>query len=168
MIKDYVTNEPVFDGPYDARTRVHEYGGGQSFAHNGTIYFSNYLDDMLYEIKPGEKTPVPLTGGKERPGEFIASLSWTVDEIQTPMNIDVPRRRYADFDVHPIHSRIIVGVVEEHGETVENLITIIDTETGQESVINTTSSHPSFVRQHDFVDNPRFSPDGKHLVFRAW
>ena len=61
-----------------------------------------------------------------------------------------------------------MGVVEEHGETVENLITIIDTETGQESVINTTSSHPSFVRQPDFVDNPRFSPDGKHLVFRAW
>ena len=74
VIKDYVTNEAVFDGPYDARTRVHEYGGAQSFAYNGTVYFSNYLDDMLYEIAPGEKTPVRLSGGQGRPGGFIALL----------------------------------------------------------------------------------------------
>ena len=56
MIKDYLTKEPVFEGPYDARTRVHEYGGGQSVAYNGSIYFSNLPDDGVYEVKPGVST----------------------------------------------------------------------------------------------------------------
>ena len=71
MIKDYITNEPVFKGPYDARSRVHEYGGGQSFAYNGTIYFSNYLDDMLYAVKPGETPPIRLTGEQNIPSASI-------------------------------------------------------------------------------------------------
>ena len=96
---------------------------------------------------------------------------WRLNEIKLPIYIGAPRRRYADFDVHPIHSRIIVGVVEVHGETVENLITVIDTKTKQESVIDNVfgrREHRHLKRWPDFVDNPRFSPDGKRLAFRAW
>src|ERR1700756_3182458 len=34
--------------PYNARTRVHEYGGGSWTVHNGTVYFSKLADGRLY------------------------------------------------------------------------------------------------------------------------
>ncbi|MBW3623713.1 MAG: S9 family peptidase [Armatimonadetes bacterium] len=46
--------------PFNARTRVHEYGGGDYLAHRGTVYFSNFEDQRLYRIRPGE-SPSPLT-----------------------------------------------------------------------------------------------------------
>ncbi|MEA3308443.1 MAG: S9 family peptidase [Chloroflexota bacterium] len=46
--------------PFNARTRVHEYGGGSFIVHEGTIYFSNYSDQRLYRLRPGEQ-PEPLT-----------------------------------------------------------------------------------------------------------
>ena len=63
IIKDYDTQEPVLDGPYNVRTMVHEYGGGQSVAYNGSIYFSNLPDNRVYEIKPGTTQPVPVVPG---------------------------------------------------------------------------------------------------------
>ena len=57
------TREAVFDGPWDARTAVHEYGGGHAVAHNGTVYFSNLNDNRVYQIFPGG-TPTPVTPGR--------------------------------------------------------------------------------------------------------
>ena len=37
---------------FDARTRVHEYGGGAYLAARGTIYFSNFRDQRLYRHAP--------------------------------------------------------------------------------------------------------------------
>src|SRR5271170_5606465 len=39
---------------FNARTTVHEYGGGAYTVKNGTIYFSNYFDQQLYRRSPGE------------------------------------------------------------------------------------------------------------------
>src|SRR5262249_57836913 len=47
--------------PYNARTRVHEYGGGSWTVHNGTVYFSNFADGRLYRQGPGASEPRPLT-----------------------------------------------------------------------------------------------------------
>ncbi|HUO41776.1 MAG TPA: prolyl oligopeptidase family serine peptidase, partial [Methylomirabilota bacterium] len=46
--------------PFNARTRVHEYGGGAYTAADGVVYFSNFSDQRLYMVKP-ESSPAPLT-----------------------------------------------------------------------------------------------------------
>src|SRR5262249_17479458 len=38
---------------YNARTRVHEYGGGSWTVRNGAGYFSNFADGRLYRQGPG-------------------------------------------------------------------------------------------------------------------
>ena len=35
---------------FNARTRVHEYGGGDYVAREGVVYFSNFADQQLYRV----------------------------------------------------------------------------------------------------------------------
>jgi len=46
--------------PFNARTRVHEYGGGDYALRNGAVYFSNFSDQRLY-ASIGGATPEPIT-----------------------------------------------------------------------------------------------------------
>ena len=46
--------------PFNARTRVHEYGGGAFAVADGTVYFSNFADQRLYRQDPGGE-PRPIT-----------------------------------------------------------------------------------------------------------
>jgi len=46
--------------PFYARTRVHEYGGGDFLVADGVVYFSNFADQRLYRLAPGA-APQPLT-----------------------------------------------------------------------------------------------------------
>lgn len=48
--------------PFNARTRVHEYGGGAFTVSEGVVYFSNFADQRLYRHRPGDR-PAPLTAG---------------------------------------------------------------------------------------------------------
>jgi dipeptidyl aminopeptidase/acylaminoacyl peptidase len=77
----------VLPAPWNARTRVHEYGGGSYAVHAGELYFSNWADQRLYRLAPGG-APVPLTA----PGE----------------------RCYADAVVDARRGRLLC-VLEEHG-----------------------------------------------------
>jgi dipeptidyl aminopeptidase/acylaminoacyl peptidase len=52
--------QDVTPAPFNARTRVHEYGGGAYTVHEGIVYFSNFGDQKLYRQRPGEP-PMPLT-----------------------------------------------------------------------------------------------------------
>lgn len=47
------TTADVIPLPFNARTRVHEYGGGSFTVSEGTIYFSNFADQHLYRVSPG-------------------------------------------------------------------------------------------------------------------
>lgn len=46
--------------PFNVRTRVHEYGGGDYTVSNGVIYFSNFADQRVYRLISGEE-PQPIT-----------------------------------------------------------------------------------------------------------
>ncbi len=46
---------------FNARTRVHEYGGGDFLVADGTIYFSNFADQRLYRQRTTDSEPEPLT-----------------------------------------------------------------------------------------------------------
>ncbi len=52
--------QEVLPAPFNARTRVHEYGGAAFAVKQGIIYFVNFQDQRLYRIKANEK-PVALT-----------------------------------------------------------------------------------------------------------
>src|SRR5215212_8880038 len=50
----------LIPAPFNARTRVHEYGGGAFTVADGTVYFSNFADQRLYRVEAGQ-APVALT-----------------------------------------------------------------------------------------------------------
>src|SRR5438132_1417821 len=45
---------------FNARTRVHEYGGGAYAVSEGVVWFSNYADQRLYRQDPGA-APRPIS-----------------------------------------------------------------------------------------------------------
>jgi dipeptidyl aminopeptidase/acylaminoacyl peptidase len=61
----------ILPPPFSARTLVHEYGGGALAASGGTVFFTNYADQRLWRLKPGE-APQPITPeGKLRFADFV-------------------------------------------------------------------------------------------------
>ena len=69
---------------FNARTRVHEYGGGDYAIAEGTIVFSNFTDQRLY-LQPVDAQPRPLTSSAARrfaDGQFDQrrNLFYTVRE----------------------------------------------------------------------------------------
>ncbi|WP_415975832.1 prolyl oligopeptidase family serine peptidase [Rhodococcus sp. 077-4] len=53
--------QPILPAPFNARTRVHEYGGGAWTATaDGDLVFAEFSDQRVYRLTPGG-APVPLT-----------------------------------------------------------------------------------------------------------
>ena len=52
--------EDITPAPFNARSRVHEYGGGAFAVSGGLVVFSNFADNRLYRQRLGE-APEPLT-----------------------------------------------------------------------------------------------------------
>ena len=47
--------EDVTPAGFNARTRVHEYGGGAAIVHKGVSWFSNMADQRLYRHDAGQR-----------------------------------------------------------------------------------------------------------------
>ena len=52
--------QEILPAPWYARSRVQEYGGGAVLVSDGVLWFSNFADQRLYRLVPGEK-PVAIT-----------------------------------------------------------------------------------------------------------
>src|SRR5215208_2227104 len=99
--------EDVTPQPFNARTRVHEYGGGGFTADGGTVYFSNFVDQRIFYLAP-DSEPAPLT--------------------------PETGRRYADMVVD--QDRRLIAVRDDHaGHEPVNEIVSIDLESGEERVL---------------------------------
>src|SRR5271156_5610037 len=53
------TDHDVIAGPFNARSRVHEYGGGAALVDRGVVFFTNFVDQKLYRQDQG-RTPQPI------------------------------------------------------------------------------------------------------------
>ena len=49
---------------FNARSRVHEYGGGQFAVAGGTVWFTNFADQRLYR-QDGDEAPRPITAAAD-------------------------------------------------------------------------------------------------------
>lgn len=123
---------------FNARTRVHEYGGGAYVVGGETIFFSNFKDQRLYRCKPGE-SPRPITPEPEP----ASSL------------------RYADARVTP-DGQTIVCVRERHVEAREaiNEVVALPADGSSEPKI--------ILSGYDFYSFPRITPDGQRLAWTCW
>jgi dipeptidyl aminopeptidase/acylaminoacyl peptidase len=129
--------------PFNARTRVHEYGGGAVCLAEGTAYCSNDKDQRLYRLAAGTD-PLPLT---PVPATSEAQLRYA-DGL-----IDKPRNRW-------------IGVREDHSDPHHRGVDAVNTIVA----VDLTQDAPGeiLVSGHDFFSSPRLSPDGKRLAWLSW
>jgi dipeptidyl aminopeptidase/acylaminoacyl peptidase len=57
--------------PFNARTRVHEYGGGDYTVQDGAVYFSNFADQRLYVVREGTAAHAITPDGDVRYGDAL-------------------------------------------------------------------------------------------------
>ena len=133
---------PPVESGYNARTRVHEYGGGAYVAHNGIVYFSNFADQQLYGQRAPLAQPAPFT--------------------------QTPKLRFADGIVDTQRQRMIC-ICEDHratGEAINSIVSIALT--APISSVHPASAIVTLADGHDFFSSPRLSPDGQQLAWLTW
>jgi dipeptidyl aminopeptidase/acylaminoacyl peptidase len=130
--------EDILPSPYNARTLIHEYGGGTICTFEDTLFFSNYDDQRLYRLDPGQP-PTAITP-------------------EPPIRRGL---RYADGRVLK-GGRVIVSVRERHLEdgTVFNELVAIPTDGSGEP--------RTIASGRDFYAYPRPSPDGSRMSWLTW
>lgn len=132
--------EELLPAPWSARSRVHEYGGGEFLVAEGRIWFVNDADQDIYALSPGGKP------------ERITSE---------------PELRFADMALDAIRDRL-VAVAERHrggaGEHAhpDNLVVAVPL-----SGPDRGKALP-LLQGRDFYAFPRPSPDGRQLACLAW
>ena len=135
--------QDIIPRPFNVRTRVHEYGGGDFTVAAGVVYFVNFEDQRIYSLEAGGQEPggepQPITAGAEPAGG----------------------RRYADFAVDAARNRLIC-VHEVHtggGAEPVNSVAAVSLSDGEMLTLASGS---------DFYAAPRLSPDGTQLAWLAW
>jgi dipeptidyl aminopeptidase/acylaminoacyl peptidase len=123
---------------FNARSRVHEYGGAAVLISGDLIVVSDFATGRLHRVAAPERL-APITPDRE----------WRFADLQH----DVARNRL--FAIREDHTP---EVVAEHGEWVNELVSI-DLTSGDVTVLAAGA---------DFYASPRLSPDGSRLAFVRW
>ncbi|MBB3086434.1 prolyl oligopeptidase family serine peptidase [Geodermatophilus sabuli] len=124
--------------PWNARTRVHEYGGGAWTVTDGVLWFVDFADQRLYRLDPGAAEPVAVTAEPDRSAGV----------------------RYADLQLVPGG---VLAVRETHtaGGAAADVVNEV-VRVGADGTSEVLVTGP------DFVSDPRPSPDGRHLAWLQW
>ncbi|NYD34231.1 prolyl oligopeptidase family serine peptidase [Actinomycetospora corticicola] len=137
---DGTTHDLLPEGS-NARTAVHEYGGGAWWVHGGVVFTVDWSDQRLRRVDDGVVT------------------------LLTPEPA-VPRGdRYADGDVAPDGSWLVC--VREHHPTAGAPATDVVNEVVRLSAVE-LSEPEVLVSGPDFVAAPRLSRDGRRLAWLSW
>jgi len=131
--------EELLPPPYSARSRVHEYGGGEFLVAGGVLYFVNDADQDVYAAD--------LSRGAKPGIRRVTSIADT---------------RFADFTYDAQRNRLI-AVGETHGAAAlpQNALWLIPAGEVAEGA-------RVAVQGRDFYASPRISPGGERLAFLAW
>jgi dipeptidyl aminopeptidase/acylaminoacyl peptidase len=131
---------------FNARTAVHEYGGGAWWVRGGSIWFTHWDDQRLYVQRPDGPDrftePEPVTAAPEASrGDRWADGAFTPD------------------------GHWLLAVREHHppgGGPADVVNEIV--------VLDTTRELPArvLVTGPDFVSDPRVSPDGRRVCWLQW
>jgi dipeptidyl aminopeptidase/acylaminoacyl peptidase len=128
----------VLPATANARTRVHEYGGGAVWYHGDTTFYSEFADGRIYRTDGPGSDPRPITPAPSEPHAL----------------------RYADGIVTP-DGRTVICVRERHdGDQVSNEIVSLPAD-------GSAGPHV-LVSGHDFFMAPRLDPAGERLAWLAW
>ena len=124
---------------FNARSTVHEYGGGSYIVDHGVVYFSNFADQRIYIQRPGAQ-PEPLT-----------------------LTTDL---RYADGVIDRSRGRII-AIREDHRtggrDSINTMVALaLQPKPGDEN------GGEILLEGADFYSSPRLSPDAKRLAWLSW
>jgi dipeptidyl aminopeptidase/acylaminoacyl peptidase len=145
IVKREITGdiEDVTPPDFNARTFVHEYGGGAFTVSKGVVYASNGADSKIYVFKAG-RPAFPLTEGQKK--VMFAGK-------ETPQGT-----RFADLQMTK-YGLIAIGERHEPGQEVENFLALIDTATGK---------YKTIASGYDFYSSPAISPDETRIAWISW
>jgi dipeptidyl aminopeptidase/acylaminoacyl peptidase len=122
----------------NARTRVHEYGGGAVWFHGDTTFFSEFDDSRLYRVDGVGAEASPITPEPTEPHAL----------------------RYADGRVTPDGTTIFcVRECHEAGEVHNELVMLPVDGSAEPRIV---------AGGHDFFMAPRLDPAGRRLAWLAW
>ncbi|WP_285487410.1 alpha/beta hydrolase family protein [Amycolatopsis taiwanensis] len=134
--------EEMLPAPWNARNRVHEYGGRPWLVRDGSLFFTHWNDQRIYTrklaggdvfaITPEPSTPQGVRFADLRPGP--AGEIWAVRETSTG-----PRRTDIRRDLVAIATGAGAG-----------------------------GAPRSLAATHHFLTAPQLSPDGRHAAWLGW
>ncbi|MFS0714444.1 prolyl oligopeptidase family serine peptidase [Microbacterium sp. 2P01SA-2] len=134
------TVEVVLPAPWNARSRVHEYGGGAwTVSDEGVLFFVDKSDQRVRRLSPGGE-PEALTPDEE--GTHFGGLRWQSGTL------------------------LAIRERERPGATPERHVVRIDG--AGDAAGAATSDVTELAGGSDFVAQPALSPDGARLAWVAW
>jgi len=177
----------VLPAPWNARSRVHEYGGrsylpvpapggaGQAATGAFAVVFANYADQRIYLVteylvggaaggkrQQADSAPRPLTppppAGSAEPAGLPA-------EGASPAEGERAALRFADFIVSPDRAEVWCVQERHQGGKITRSIVAVPLD-------GSAADDPDAIRElvtgSDFFAFPALSPDGSRLAWVAW
>jgi dipeptidyl aminopeptidase/acylaminoacyl peptidase len=168
----------LLPAPWNARTRVHEYGGlsylpvprapagpAAEAPRDHSIIFANYADQRLYLASTETAASGKTAAGKTAGAGKAAPRPLTPDPGSAGVGLDAAALRFADFALSP-DRREVWCVQERHadGKVTRSIVAV--------PLDGSAAQNPDAIRQlatgSDFFAFPTPSPDGSRLAWICW